>query len=53
MGLVVSKVDYAREGLRMLHGDQQNLQNERDATVGRVEALEKELRKSANNVAGP
>lgn len=53
MGLVVSKADYVREGLRMLHGDQQDLQNERDATVGRVEALEKKLRSQRKMLQGP
>lgn len=41
-----------REELRMLQGDLQELKNERDATVGRVNALEKELRSQRKMLQG-
>lgn len=52
MGSAVSKGVYVREELKMLQGDLQELKNERDTTVGRVEALEKELRHQRKMLQG-
>lgn len=52
MGTALSKEEYVREEIKMLQGNLQELKNERDTTVGRVEALEKELRSQRKLLQG-